>query len=132
MSKLVPMTQSEYDEYLKHLIPDYAADNVRAGYWDESEALEKSRQQIEALQRYFRTNPQVEKAYYAQIHMPDSGEPPHLILSVDVDGDYRQVATNINEVILGAVGNGQIVDMIQFGKGTLDSYFVQQQPFYKK
>ena len=49
MSELIPMTQPEYDEYLKHLIPDYAADNVRAGYWDESEALEKSRQQTAAL-----------------------------------------------------------------------------------
>jgi ribosomal protein S18 acetylase RimI-like enzyme len=49
MSKLIPMTQPEYDEYLTHLIPDYAADNVRAGYWDESEALEKSRQQTASL-----------------------------------------------------------------------------------
>ena len=49
MSKLIPMIQPEYEEYLKHLIPDYAADNVRAGYWDESEALEKSRQQVESL-----------------------------------------------------------------------------------
>jgi ribosomal protein S18 acetylase RimI-like enzyme len=43
------MTQPEYEIYLTHLIPDYAADNVRAGYWDESEALEKSRKQIESL-----------------------------------------------------------------------------------
>ena len=43
------MTQPEYDEYLKQLIPDYAADNVRAGHWDESEALEKSRKQLESL-----------------------------------------------------------------------------------
>ena len=49
MPTLLPMTQPEYDLYLTHLIPDYAADNVRAGYWDESEALEKSRQQIESL-----------------------------------------------------------------------------------
>jgi RimJ/RimL family protein N-acetyltransferase len=49
MSQLIPMTQSVYEEYLKHLIPDYAADNVRAGYWDETEALEKSRKQIESL-----------------------------------------------------------------------------------
>ena len=49
MSKLVPMTQPEFDGYLKHLIPDYAAENVRAGYWDESEALEKSRQQTQSL-----------------------------------------------------------------------------------
>ena len=49
MSKLIPMTQPEYEIYLEHLIPDYAADNVRAGYWDESEALEKSRQQTASL-----------------------------------------------------------------------------------
>jgi hypothetical protein len=87
---------------------------------------------IESLQRYFRTNPQVRKAYYAQIHMPDSGEPPHLILSVAAEGDFRQVATSLNEVILAAVGNGQIVDMVQFGKGTLDNYFVGQKPFYER
>lgn len=49
MSKLVPMTQPEFDTFLEHLIPDYAADNVRAGYWDESEALEKSRKETESL-----------------------------------------------------------------------------------
>ena len=49
MSKLISMTQPEFDLYLTHLIPDYAADNVRAGYWDESEALEKSHRQIESL-----------------------------------------------------------------------------------
>jgi len=43
------MTQPEFDAFLEHLIPEYAADNVRAGYWDESEALEKSRQQTESL-----------------------------------------------------------------------------------
>jgi ribosomal protein S18 acetylase RimI-like enzyme len=49
MSKLIPMTQSEFDVFLEHLIPDYAAENVRAGYWDESEALEKSRKETESL-----------------------------------------------------------------------------------
>ena len=49
MSKLIPMTQLEYEAFLERLIPDYAADNVRAGYWDESEALEKSRQETERL-----------------------------------------------------------------------------------
>ena len=49
MSKLIPMTQPEYEAFLEHLIPDYAAENVRAGYWDESEALEKSRKETESL-----------------------------------------------------------------------------------
>ena len=49
MTKLTPMTQSEYEAFLERLIPDYAADNVRAGYWSEDEALEKSRQQTMSL-----------------------------------------------------------------------------------
>lgn len=49
MSKLIPMTQSEFDAFLERLVPDYAAVNVRAGYWNEDEALEKSRKQTESL-----------------------------------------------------------------------------------
>lgn len=49
MSKLIPMTQPEYEAFLARVIPEYAADNVRAGYWSESEALEKSREANEKL-----------------------------------------------------------------------------------
>jgi len=49
MSKLVPMTQSEFEAFIEHIIPDYASDNVRAGYWSEEEALEKSRKQTMSL-----------------------------------------------------------------------------------
>ena len=43
------MTQPEFDAFLAHVIPEYTAENVRAGYWGESEALEKSRKQTESL-----------------------------------------------------------------------------------
>lgn len=49
MSKLIPMTQTEFDAFLERIIPEYAADNVKAGYWDESEALEKSRKETNGL-----------------------------------------------------------------------------------
>ena len=49
MSKLVPMTQPEFDGFFEHLIPNYAADKVRAGHWSKDEALEKSRKQTESL-----------------------------------------------------------------------------------
>ena len=49
MSKLVPMTQTEFDAFLEQEIPEYAADNVRAGYWAESESLQKSREAFERL-----------------------------------------------------------------------------------
>jgi len=44
MPTLIPMTQPEFDAFLARAIPEYAADNVRAGYWSESEALKKSRE----------------------------------------------------------------------------------------
>lgn len=43
------MTQPEFDAFLAQAIPEYAADNIRAGYWDEAEALEKSRKEFERL-----------------------------------------------------------------------------------
>jgi ribosomal protein S18 acetylase RimI-like enzyme len=49
MPKLIPMTQPEYEAFVERAVPEYAADNVRAGYWSESEALEKSRAGYEKL-----------------------------------------------------------------------------------
>lgn len=46
---LKSMTRSEFEEYKTFLIEDYARENVEAGYWDESEALEKSRHSVESL-----------------------------------------------------------------------------------
>lgn len=49
MTKLVAMTRPEYNVFFEHLIVEYAAENVRADYWGESEALEKSRKETERL-----------------------------------------------------------------------------------
>jgi ribosomal protein S18 acetylase RimI-like enzyme len=48
-ARIEPMTEAEYKIYLQHLIPDYAKDNIEAGHWDESEAIEKSKQSIDSL-----------------------------------------------------------------------------------
>ncbi len=49
MTKLIPMTQIEFDAFLERTIPEYAADHVRAGNWTESESLERSRKEFEDL-----------------------------------------------------------------------------------
>lgn len=41
------MTQPEFEAFLTRAIPEYAEDNVRAGYWSESDSLEKSREAYE-------------------------------------------------------------------------------------
>lgn len=64
MTTLTPMTQIEFEAFLEQEIPEYAADNVRAGYWDESEALEKSR---EAFKRLLPQGMQTENNYLYSI-----------------------------------------------------------------
>jgi ribosomal protein S18 acetylase RimI-like enzyme len=49
MVKLTLMTENEFKAYLEEDIQDYASVNIRNGYWDESEALEKSRQAHDQL-----------------------------------------------------------------------------------
>ncbi len=49
MSKLIPMTQAEFEAFLERTIPEYAADHVRAGNWTEEESLERSRKEFEDL-----------------------------------------------------------------------------------
>ena len=43
MIRLVPMLEGDLHSYLDTAIPNYAADNVKAGYWSEEEALGKSK-----------------------------------------------------------------------------------------
>lgn len=47
MITLAPMSEADYQAFLERLIPEYAADKVRAGNWNEAEALERSRQDME-------------------------------------------------------------------------------------
>jgi len=49
MIHLVPMTQSELDSFLERDIPQFAQENVKAGYWSADEALERSRSDHEKL-----------------------------------------------------------------------------------
>jgi RimJ/RimL family protein N-acetyltransferase len=48
MIQLVPKTEKEFETYMKEKTASYAEENVRAGYWKKTEALEKS---IEAINR---------------------------------------------------------------------------------
>ncbi len=42
MVKLVPLSKSEFSEYWKSDIKQYAAENIKAGYWDKEGAIHRS------------------------------------------------------------------------------------------
>jgi ribosomal protein S18 acetylase RimI-like enzyme len=49
MMHLIPMTGAEFEAYLQHLIPDYAAEHVRAGNWPADEAEDRAAAQVRQL-----------------------------------------------------------------------------------
>ena len=71
MVRLVPMTESEFDVYLEKAVPEYAADNVRAGYWSEEEALERARK---SYQRFLPQGVKTEHNYLFRIQIEETGE----------------------------------------------------------
>ena len=71
MISLVPMTEDEFAAYLEKTVPEYAAENVRAGYWSEDEALERSRK---AYQNLLPQGVQTENNYLFRIQVDETGE----------------------------------------------------------
>jgi ribosomal protein S18 acetylase RimI-like enzyme len=49
MVRLVPMPENDFLLFLEKAIPSYAAENVKAGYWSENDALERSRKEFGEL-----------------------------------------------------------------------------------
>lgn len=87
---------------------------------------------VDALSSYFQGKPEVKKAYVAQIQMPDSDEPAHLLFSIQVDGDFHPIASDLGVVFQETLETGQFADLVQFGQGSLDDYFKTQQPFFQR
>lgn len=49
MIRLVPMTEDDYEAFISWAIPDYAAEQVKSGAWEEETALEKAEQAFKGL-----------------------------------------------------------------------------------
>lgn len=49
MIQLVPMTDSEFQIYLKHSVETYAQEHVKAGNWSPTEALQKAEKEFQQL-----------------------------------------------------------------------------------
>jgi ribosomal protein S18 acetylase RimI-like enzyme len=49
MVALIPMTESEYQLYIEQSIQEYAWEHVRAGRWNEEEALQQAKQELQKI-----------------------------------------------------------------------------------
>jgi len=101
MVRLVPMSENEYSVYLEKTIPNYAADNVNAGYWQEKDALERSRKSFENL---LPDGVNTKDQYLFHVEDPETGQrvgviwlnartksprPSGFIYDIEIDETYR-------------------------------------------
>ncbi len=90
---------------------------------------------VDALTRYFRETSDVREAYMAEILVPSSGEPSHLILGITrKEGTARkmgEIVASLDRIVKGTMGPNEIVDVVEMGKGQLQAFMREQtKPFF--
>ena len=89
---------------------------------------------VSSLKKLFANKSNVNAAYLAQIHNPESGDPPHLLIGIDADGELTAVSQDAGMTAQQFLKDGELVDFIKIDKsGGVSDYFLQQtKPFYEK
>lgn len=89
---------------------------------------------INSLQILFASKPTVKKAYLGWIFNPSSGEPPHYIFALDIEGNTQNITNEAGFTAKQFLKLDDIIDFIQIdNKGGLSDYFVKEtKPFYER
>jgi hypothetical protein len=96
-----------------------------------SQPAEYPHELVRALQSFFADRPVVRAAYLAQMHMPSSGDPPHVVIGVVAGGDLSSIAGEVGLIAREVLGEGEFVDLIPIGQGPISEYMIAQtEPFY--
>jgi hypothetical protein len=87
----------------------------------------------EALTRFFRTRPQVQRAWLAHYFNPEQDERPHTLIGIDFTGDPDALMAEAGVVASGVTVPDPPVDFTRFvDDGGLGQYFKDTEPFYQK
>jgi hypothetical protein len=89
---------------------------------------------VEALKRLFGRRKDVKRAWVAHFHNPETGEPPHTLLALEVDGDWNAVSREIGIVVQSVPLPDPPVDVMQItGRSDgVEDYFKTVAPFYAR
>jgi hypothetical protein len=89
---------------------------------------------VNSLKILFLTKPTVKKAYLGWIFNPSSGEPPHYLFALDIEGETQSITNEAGFTAKQFLKPEDIIDFIQIdNKGGLCDYFTKQtNPFYER
>ena len=83
----------------------------------------------ETLKKYCDTREEIKSAYLALMHDESSGEPPHLLVGVDLTDHNKQIFAEIGETIIAFVPEGEPIDMINVAENTSTSKALKQKDY---
>jgi len=85
---------------------------------------------VTALKKYFKTQPNVEAAYLAQIFVESRKEPPHPIIGIAAQQGFEEIAPNAARI---AHELGELTDFVPIQSDEVSTYMLNKTtPFYKK
>jgi hypothetical protein len=88
---------------------------------------------LAGLREVFEEQPEVRAAYLAQVYAPESDEPPHLVVGLDMLRDFDEVVEAAVVAAEEALPPGEFVDFIQIGRDALSDYLLHETwPFYER
>lgn len=138
-----------YSDYGKELLPD-EVERILSGkiLTDTSKTLTIEKETkvqigqpakyptdiINSLKILFANKPNLKAAYLGWIFDPESGEPPHYIFGLEVDGDIENLTQEAGFTAKQFLESDEFVDFIKVDKKNgLSDYFLKSvEPFYKR
>lgn len=98
-----------------------------------AEPLEIPQALIGALRTLFAKHADIQAAFLAQIQLPQTQEPPHLLVGLLGDGDVRPVIAEANLVAKNLIKPGEPIDFLDIGADAASlSLMEKTKPFYTR
>lgn len=148
LAKGVTFLLNPYSDYGKELLPDEIERLLKGTILTDTTktlTIEKETQVqigqpikyptdiVNSLKKLFSERPNVKAGYLGWIFNPESGEPPHYIFALDVDGDLQNLTQEAGFAAKQFLEQHEFVDFIKIDNSGLSNYFLKQtKPFYER
>lgn len=88
---------------------------------------------VGALRTLLAKHAGIKAAFMAQVCIPDTKEPPHLLIGVLGDGDIRPAIAEANLVAKNLLPDGELIDFLDIGADEASLHLVHEtKPFYTR
>ena len=88
---------------------------------------------LDKLISVFSDRDDVNEAYLAVVDMVDSGNPPRLLIAMNISGDRQSIFEETGRTAQQFLQQGESIDIMELSPNNgISTYFDDQQPFFTK